>query len=202
MVRCNICSQYYNIMELPCEHEICGECLEEYINAGINAGQSYIECPVDSSCQLLSDELIEHTVGETQYNKMIEEREERGNISMCTECYLICSADDDGSFYCSNCDNRYCVKCRKINHRYECDSESDEDIISELYDVKRCPMCRILIQRETGCNSMKCTFCKIKFCWGCEKTKYQIDRCVHDCGNFGTFIETYSDDEYVDGYKI
>jgi hypothetical protein len=120
---------------------------------------------------------------------------------MCPACYVICSVDND-SFYCRRCENTYCARCRKIDHTSYCETESDDDIIAELDDVKRCPVCKILIERETGCNSMRCTFCKVNFCWGCEKTKYAVDRDGHDCENFGTFIEIDSDDKYVDGYDI
>jgi hypothetical protein len=71
MGQCNICGDCCcAIRELSCNHEVCDSCLEEYINTGINTRLGYIECPIYSNCQLLSDELIEEIVSDKQYNKM------------------------------------------------------------------------------------------------------------------------------------
>ncbi|KAK5983118.1 RBR-type E3 ubiquitin transferase [Trichostrongylus colubriformis] len=33
---------------------------------------------------------------------------------------------------------------------------------------KRCPQCKIPIQRQSGCNMMVCSMCDTHFCWNCD----------------------------------
>ena len=35
-------------------------------------------------------------------------------------------------------------------------------------DIKPCPMCRVLIERDDGCAQMMCKRCKHVFCWFCQ----------------------------------
>ena len=34
-------------------------------------------------------------------------------------------------------------------------------------EIKRCPMCQVPIERDTGCAQMMCKRCKHVFCWYC-----------------------------------
>ena len=36
-----------------------------------------------------------------------------------------------------------------------------------LHHTKRCPDCGIAIQKNGGCDWMKCTYCAHEFCWEC-----------------------------------
>ena len=40
----------------------------------------------------------------------------------------------------------------------------------EAGDIKECPMCQVLIQRDVGCAQMMCGNCKHIFCWHCRKS--------------------------------
>lgn len=51
----------------------------------------------------------------------------------------------------------------------------------ELGRVRPCPNCGILIERESGCNSVTCAACKQAFCWSClAKTPH--DHGTEACG--------------------
>ena len=34
-------------------------------------------------------------------------------------------------------------------------------------NVKKCPECKILIEKNGGCNHMTCPKCKVHICWNC-----------------------------------
>lgn len=65
----------------------------------------------------------------------------------------------------SNTDSHFCnedsaSKWNSIAHELSLDPELEENI-------KRCPRCFILIERDEGCAQMMCRSCKHVFCWFC-----------------------------------
>ena len=40
-------------------------------------------------------------------------------------------------------------------------------------DIKQCPKCKTLIQKDGGCSEMKCIICKIRFNFDTEKRIYR-----------------------------
>jgi hypothetical protein len=34
-------------------------------------------------------------------------------------------------------------------------------------NYKKCPRCSVIIEKNEGCNQMKCTNCNYEFCWLC-----------------------------------
>jgi hypothetical protein len=94
-------------------------------------------------------------------------------ICYSTDKKIICNC---GAIFCNKC------KCSPYHDGYSCDEaffhhrgnntmdESSLDKISKdlkNYTVRICPNCKIIIEKNTGCNKMTCFRCKIKFCWLC-----------------------------------
>ncbi|CAO2604899.1 E3 ubiquitin-protein ligase RNF144A [Lemmus lemmus] len=79
---------------------------------------------------------------------------------------------------CKACDMEFCSACKARWHpgqgcpetmpitflpgesRYRYMEEGDAPI-------KRCPKCRVYIERDEGCAQMMCKNCKHAFCWYC-----------------------------------
>jgi hypothetical protein len=134
------------------------------------------------------------------------------NVVMCPNCGKICPKDEySNRITCTNGCDDFCEVCGLshnpgIDWRY-CPNERDienefESIGFALNDtnIQRCPLCKIMIEHTEGCNSMKCTNCKLKFCWSCLKSSSEIKRMqFHECDNYGTFLKTDSDSEYKSG---
>jgi hypothetical protein len=46
-------------------------------------------------------------------------------------------------------------------------SGGDAVLVIGGIEIKRCPMCQVPIERDTGCAQMMCKRCKHVFCWYC-----------------------------------
>ncbi|CRK86816.1 CLUMA_CG000646, isoform B [Clunio marinus] len=86
-------------------------------------------------------------------------------------------------FHCVVCKKENCVKCKAVHENKTCeeyyyetnaDARKSRDIrltetkIRSLVSSKTampCPGCGIIIQKNQGCNHMKCTQCKLDFQW-------------------------------------
>lgn len=84
------------------------------------------------------------------------------------------------AIYCCKCDKRFCLSCRHDYHPgLPCDSSPSNDSQQLLHlsssssgedvssDIKRCPRCSVLIERDAGCAQMMCRKCRHVFCWFC-----------------------------------
>lgn len=45
---------------------------------------------------------------------------------------------------------------------------------ADVTNYKQCPQCTVIIEKNEGCNQMKCLACNFEFCWLCLK-KYTSD---------------------------
>lgn len=46
--------------------------------------------------------------------------------------------------------------------------------IRDEHNAQRCPRCKVYIQRISGCDHMKCTRCKTKFCYRCGGRRFKM----------------------------
>ncbi|KAI9297116.1 hypothetical protein K502DRAFT_323451 [Neoconidiobolus thromboides FSU 785] len=83
---------------------------------------------------------------------------------------------------CHKCSSVLCLLCGSNDHHYgiscleymkrkvEIGAESEEQLKNiswTLKNSKSCPHCRILINRDDGCNKVDCLYCGHRFCWIC-----------------------------------
>ena len=215
---CPICcsevsNEYYH--QLDCDHIYCNDCLCRYIKDKIDDRETNIYCPNYSCSEKIELETIELIVNDDdvvdQYKKYKNySGSDSKQYSMCGECQNICKKNEyDLKVYCNYCSRDYCFICHEDHDDYDfCPNESNLlETISEISsaldndDVKLCPICKIIIVREEGCSSMRCKYCKVKFCWYCLQTNSDIDKMdTHDCSDYNGFHRTNSDDEYVNGF--
>ena len=50
------------------------------------------------------------------------------------------------------------------------DEEKTQALLKKLMrsgDIKKCPYCSVMIQRDGGCRKVLCRECRCKFCWHC-----------------------------------
>ena len=86
---------------------------------------------------------------------------------------------------CSKCLNNQCFLCsvspfhddlscqQHIQNLIDTKQGTPEELENlnwKITSTKSCPQCKIRINRDEGCNSVKCLFCGTLFCWQCLGT--------------------------------
>lgn len=129
---------------------------------------------------------------------------------MCA-CKTRCLKEENSSLvYCKSCKLWFCCRCgeTECKNNYCFNQDKLEEDINDFKhaldndDIKRCPRCFANLWKEEGCSAVKCVYCKVKFCWECLKTEYQIGKLAyHDCSGFDKYNReesSESDGENVD----
>jgi hypothetical protein len=70
--------------------------------------------------------------------------------------------------------HKFCIKCGELWHDDgKCKEEEKIDKLfqkfSKKYDLKNCPYCHIVTNKNGGCNHMKCNYCGKDWCWLCKE---------------------------------
>lgn len=179
-----------------CGCRFCFSCMKRYLEVMIADGNvSSITCP-DACCKrngLLAKDEIKKLVGGPLFERYTRLRFEREvNLdpqrTFCsragceTVCHLTSPSEKLPAFgdtnprpvRCPSCQYVFCAVCKGEWHdRKTCDesmrAESDGIPFSSAEDasIKRCPICRVPIERNDGCAQMMCKQCKHVFCWYC-----------------------------------
>lgn len=108
-----------------------------------------------------------------------------------TICHICSTANSTGpvDVKCPSCQKEFCSLCSATWHPgMSCEengkalvkragtsaslsgmlgSGGDSVLVIGGMEIKRCPMCQVPIERDTGCAQMMCKRCKHVFCWYC-----------------------------------
>ncbi|KAJ8353135.1 hypothetical protein SKAU_G00207020 [Synaphobranchus kaupii] len=178
-----------------CQCVFCTLCLKQYVELLIKEGlETAISCP-DSACPKrghLQESEIECMVATEimqKYRKLQFEREVL--LDPCrtwcpsSMCQAVCQLKETDKplpqrVQCAVCSLEFCSACKIRWHPGQVCQESlpitaylpgetssfyktDEDDAP----IKRCPKCKVYIERDEGCAQMMCKNCKHAFCWYC-----------------------------------
>lgn len=69
-------------------------------------------------------------------------------------------------FQCSN-EDHYPISCETLEKWNELDKSDGRTMDWLLSNTKRCPKCKMSIEKNQGCRHMKCKSCTHSFCWDC-----------------------------------
>ncbi|XP_054707004.1 probable E3 ubiquitin-protein ligase RNF144A-A [Uloborus diversus] len=165
-------------------------CLQQYLRINIREGNVTVTCP-DADCIVTGKILISEIreiAGEDAYYmferyKLNLDVELDPNRVWCPSvgCETICSfrPSPDPNLgvcvFCISCRTKFCSLCKLGYHgAASCEDarkNSNEEIEFSASDdespIKRCPNCRIPIEKDDGCAQMMCYRCKHVFCWHC-----------------------------------
>ncbi|KAJ4987456.1 E3 ubiquitin-protein ligase dbl4 [Stagonosporopsis vannaccii] len=102
---------------------------------------------------------------------------------------------------CPYCNHDLCLSCTRPWHSGSCNSikrredKESEKVIKNM-GAKPCPKCGINIEKQGGCDHMRCRNCRHNFCWEClgglkggandhaETCSHHRPMIAHDVGNF------------------
>ena len=187
-VCCDTIDQPYR---LACGHVYCYDCLRHFLLTASDTKQLPLSCLGDEGkCGLpIPLPVIQRFLLPTQFKRLLEVsfREHLGHnpdkfryctTPDCPEIYSLDSGSGDGIFQCRSCFVSVCVSCREDHDGFSCeewkihrDPETQERLLEGWAegheDVKKCPQCNILIEKNGGCNHMTCPKCAAHICWRC-----------------------------------
>ena len=186
MNKCLICEGKLNDKEkednlLPCMHMICNECYLSQLKVKINNNKiDEITCCQYGCKTKLYDEFIQKKLYPDfelmeKYLKLKRRRQImlNPNTQLCPfpNCESYAKKGKDIFVECIDNKHKFCFNCLKDWHQNEeCSTQIDNKSLNEwikVNDARRCPKCKILIQKNEGCNHIICFNCKCEFCWLC-----------------------------------
>ncbi|KAL5218389.1 hypothetical protein ABZP36_019073 [Zizania latifolia] len=191
-VTCNVCFEGFSITAvstMDCGHCFCNDCWTEHFFASINSGNKQIRC-MEVNCKAICDEVIVLRLVEQKYpaaakcfNRLLLESyfEDNDSVKWCPSapncgrairvsageryCEVTCPC---GVSFCFNCAGQVhspcpCAMWEKWNAKGHGESETIKWIVN---NTKNCPKCFKPIEKNGGCNLVKCK-CGQCLCWLC-----------------------------------
>lgn len=171
-------------ISLPCGHVWCRQCLVSYLSAAASIKKFPVQCLGDeASCHLaiplsmaqgiLSSEQLDDLLKSSFLAYIDSKPTEFFHCPTvdCEQVYRI--APQDTVLQCPSCLARVCPNCHTLAHDHiKCSQvvSRDDELLRKWegeHDVKKCPGCRVLIEKVDGCNHMTCTRCQTHVCWTC-----------------------------------
>ena len=189
---CLICEEKLTEEELnnnfiECFHGFCDDCFFNYFKEKINNNDvEKIKCPEKSCKNYLYTEFIENKLIKDislleKYKKLYKRKQlaANPNIQLCPfpDCESYAEKGENKFVTCKENNHKFCFNCLKDWHENKnCEMEINKSFEKwkDPYKVKRCPKCKYYIEKNKGCNHIKCLNCKYEWCWLCQQ-KYTSD---------------------------
>lgn len=206
-----------NFVKLECGHTFCKECLNRALEVCFREkNTNELKCP-DVNCKNNYTERDVRNITDNAREKLelfstIKAKEwlttEQG-IKHCptANCpYSFINEDNNNvRTTCPSCNKTYCSNCL-VNHDQEISCENarkakENDETFEKWkneNTKNCPQCQTVIQRDGGCNTIRCSRCEHAFCWYCLGA---YDHQHHVCRPVGPATANRQDDPYWQNYE-
>jgi hypothetical protein len=190
---CPICfDDAINPFPLACGHYYCNGCLQHLLTSAINGKQVPLCCIGNQNhCRTpIPIPVIERFLPLARVNQLLENAF-RVFVDQHPQNFRYCSTPDCAQIYrvtkkpafsqCPSCFAEICSRCHSESHEgLTCDEwalrrdpEEQERLLRRWAqgnsNVKRCPDCRIFIEKVDGCNHMRC-LCGAHVCWICRKS--------------------------------
>ncbi|CAD8152835.1 unnamed protein product [Paramecium octaurelia] len=188
---CNYCfdNMKNGYMLQGCGHKFCLQCIMFSIQNSLgDMTQLPIKCPQCNQGILLADLHIQLM---SLVGKNLQDHAAQIAFCLTPNCPII-HFQKIPRYTCKKCQKQYCNSCRVAYHygqtcrEFKAGNEDSIKIYMKKNDVRRCPHCKILIQRIDGCYRVTCTGCKKSICW---KNKADGTPCM---ALFETSSECYS----------
>ncbi|XP_064111991.1 uncharacterized protein LOC135219288 [Macrobrachium nipponense] len=186
-VFCKLCLSDVSIKEMyqlqQCQCRFCKYCMAVYATLKIREGDYVIECP-DANCDCsgeLTLEEIECLVGNEllqlhmkfRKNTEVDMDPVRAWCPM-PECETVVNLpmsklEGPQCTTCPTCTTVFCAACSEPWHPSQpCHTDTADSLgVPNDEMIKRCPSCKVPIERDAGCAQMLCKKCKHVFCWYC-----------------------------------
>ncbi|KAH0359485.1 hypothetical protein KCU65_g9938, partial [Aureobasidium melanogenum] len=171
-VACTDTLPWSRILEAPCGHHYCSECLSELFELSMKDETLYPpRCcqrtiPLEDAKLVLDPKLVRNFE-----HKSIELDTKDRTYCFDPRCSAFIPAEHiaDDVTGCPDCGKRTCAVCKAAAHRGDCPhDEALQQLLqaAEAQGWQRCYSCRRLVELRHGCNHMTC-LCGAQFCYVC-----------------------------------
>ncbi len=182
---------------MVCGHSFCIECFGAYLKESIKEGPSCITktCPKDKCKEIIGPSVFRKYLYETYKNDFVRyEKFLVDNIVLSSQILKWCPGKNckqaidletsktikfsQKNIKCQ-CGCSFCLACEKEAHMpAKCDQFASwmnlimgkNNLVDELWlkiHTKKCPQCKVNIEKSIGCMHMTCKNCTHEFCWLC-----------------------------------
>lgn len=194
---CPICystEPIYNACSFGCNHFYCRDCFMTFIKVSIEEKEPLKSCPTAGCPEVLTPAICEKYLGGdsllfNKYKEFLVQTiiDTSSNLVWCpgVQCpnviQLLKMKKDEQlllNIRC-NCGHSFCFACRDTAHRpIHCDKFAKwitliggkDDSLNANWinkNSKKCPTCKVSIEKNQGCMHMTCRNCSHQFCWLC-----------------------------------
>ena len=200
-----------DLYAMACGHRFCIECWKDFLGNKVEEGPSQIlnaSCPNQKCDERVTgvelNELVPNQVPKWKQFILRQFVEQESLYRFCPgpDCeVVVVSLGDIGPVECTSCKTSFCFGCRQEPHvPAQCgDFETWQKIFgsSEFWVAKHskpCPRCGVPIEKNQGCNHIRCSQCQFDFCWICL-AHLESHNMAHSCNRYDPAEHTEDDDE-------
>lgn len=189
---CVVCAQEVDkLYGAECYHRFCEKCWCQYFEVQITSGVSTAIGCMGTDCTVLMPEDFVLSIlqcrNQSKLSQQYQELAFRSYVSNHPEL-LYCpgpnctaviqaKAKEAKRVDCRKCKTTFCFKCG-IDYHAPADCDTIKKWLIKCADdsetanyisahTKDCPKCQVCIEKDGGCNHMKCKKCGHDFCWMC-----------------------------------
>ncbi|GAB2245925.1 hypothetical protein Droror1_Dr00001418 [Drosera rotundifolia] len=204
MFICNICSEakfpHESFAIKGCTHSYCFDCVRSYVGAKLEDGVSNVKCPEPGCDGTLDPEHCRDILPKDMYVKWGKSLCESGILASekfycpfknCSAMMIGDGSEGLTNSECPECKRLFCVRCKVMWHEgMECGEyqklKKNEKCVEAIMfkkladnkKWKRCPACKMYVERIDGCNYILCR-CGVSFCYSCGSI--HNDHTYHRC---------------------
>ena len=186
VANCCICQgEFSDEVYLFCNHGFCRDCVTGWISSQISR-KELATCPIPDCKQEIESSIVELLIGKEQYQKYDQNRLDtllarEFVMFYCPGkgCNGIVSVQDGSvlNVQCPECRKAYCFRCKVEWHsgtnceKYQQWAQENKQadaltfkLLNQI-NAKQCPQCQTWIEKNQGCDHIKCGKCQYNFWW-------------------------------------
>jgi hypothetical protein len=195
--RCAVCFEADFTLESifvlkECKHYLCQTCMQVYIVTAVKSNEAaYLHCPMHECKSPIDSSEVQRAVPKEEYDRYLgflldDNLKKDPTCRWCPKpscgtamigkagmCMMRCPKEDCKFAFCYNCKSEWHsdTTCEEFQKWKEENGDAENRFREwAKKNTKGCPRCKVLIQKNAGCNHMKCPSCKNEFCWLCNTT--------------------------------